>query len=116
MYEYPEIDLYSNIIDELRRAMNYDTLLYQCYMCYEVNYGIERPYNHIGFFKYLAYTALKMNQKHLKLLMTTAEHSVNPSIVIQSADKYYDKDVMDKLIRQYNKTYWQKLWAAIRGK
>ncbi len=115
-YEYPELSGINDIIGELYNAIKHDALLNQCYCYWEVNHGTAQPFDSRDFFIYLSYMALSMNQKHMKLLFTTAEHSVNPSIVIQSADKYYDKDVMDKLIKKENRSYWQKLWDAIRGK
>ncbi len=129
MYEYPDpLELtdeqqkewlknpFSFMLMELYNAINHDIVLSRCYEYYKVIYKKDLPFEHNAFFIYLSYVALSMNQKHLKMVMTTAEHSVNPSIVLQLGDDVYNKEYIDKLIRRYNKTYWQKLWDAIKGR
>ena len=116
MYEYPELNDINDVWNELWKAIKHDPLLHQCYMYWEVNHGIAQPFDSRDFFIYLSYMALSMNQKHVKMVMTTVEHSVNPSIVIHDEGKFYAKGMIAELLEKERRTYWQKLWDAIKGR
>ena len=52
----------------------------------------------------------------MEVLTSRVQMSINPPIIMQLADQYYNKDVMDKLIKKEARGYWQKLWDAILGR
>ena len=52
----------------------------------------------------------------MEVLTSRINMEINPPIVIQIEDKYYSKEIIDELMVRSHRTYWQKLWAAIRGR
>ncbi len=119
MYEYPELDKFEKIMPELRKAAMHDPVLHQCYQSYlHIKGDVSEPFRHREFFEYLSYTALKAHARVFKNLLEQAHLSINPPIILQQLgdDKVYNKDHIDRLLRKETKGYWQKLWAAIRGR
>lgn len=116
MYEYPDLDNINAMVKELHEAIKHDAVLHGCYSYFKTIYGDPDPFVGKEFFIYTAYMALSMNQRHLKVLRTNAERSIDPPIVLQLGDDVYAKEEVDKLIKDNNRSYWQKLWNAVLGR
>ncbi len=112
MYEYPDLNSINDMDRELFKALKHDPLLRQCYSAYEINHN-PKPFDYKKFYVYLSYMALKMNQRHMKALISNAERFINPAIVLQLGKDIYSKKIIDRLISNDKKSYWQKLWDAI---
>lgn len=127
MYEYPKFDEYKKVSSfmnnfpkeierKLTEALYHDPLLHQVYKSYQCYSKCVDPFQEKKFFMYLSYIALSMNQRHIKLLITTAEHSINPSIILQQGDQFFNKSLIEALLEKEKRGYWQKLFDAIRGR
>lgn len=115
MYKYPELNSINAMDKELFNALKHDSLLHRCYENYSANYNLK-PFDYKKFYVYLSYMALRMNQLHLKALITNLERSVNPPVVVQMGKAIYLKEELDKLIKEDKRSYWQKLLDAILGR